>query len=69
MNYLLRYATNDMHEKEKSTNISRFNSLEKRLPRMPFPPIMKGSNFDYESVLEEHVRDLEAVRPNTMLTS
>lgn len=23
---------------------------------MPFPPITKDSNFDYESALDEHVR-------------
>ncbi|KAJ5666700.1 CENP-A-nucleosome distal centromere subunit CENP-Q [Penicillium macrosclerotiorum] len=33
--------------------------LSKRLPRMPFPPITKDSNFDYESALDEH-RTLEA---------
>lgn len=33
------------------------DSLGKRLPRMPFPPITKDSNFDYESALNEHVRD------------
>ncbi|KAJ6014104.1 CENP-A-nucleosome distal centromere subunit CENP-Q [Penicillium herquei] len=31
-------------------------NLGKRLPRMPFPPITKDSNFDYESALDEHVR-------------
>ncbi|KAJ5729436.1 CENP-A-nucleosome distal centromere subunit CENP-Q [Penicillium malachiteum] len=34
-------------------------NLGKRLPRMPFPPITKDSNFDYESALDEH-RTLEA---------
>ncbi|KAJ5463937.1 CENP-A-nucleosome distal centromere subunit CENP-Q [Penicillium sp. IBT 31633x] len=34
-------------------------NLGKRLPRMPFPPISKESNFDYESALNEH-RSLEA---------
>ncbi|KAJ5780159.1 CENP-A-nucleosome distal centromere subunit CENP-Q [Penicillium paradoxum] len=34
-------------------------NLGKRLPRMPFPPITKESNFDYESALNEH-RSLEA---------
>ncbi|KAJ6150512.1 CENP-A-nucleosome distal centromere subunit CENP-Q [Penicillium samsonianum] len=34
-------------------------NLGKRLPRMPFPPITKDSNFDYESALNEH-RSLEA---------
>ncbi|KAJ5407761.1 CENP-A-nucleosome distal centromere subunit CENP-Q [Penicillium cosmopolitanum] len=34
-------------------------NLGKRLPRMPFPPITKDSNFDYESALNEH-RGLEA---------
>ncbi|CAG8077863.1 unnamed protein product [Penicillium salamii] len=34
-------------------------NLNKRLPRMPFPPITKDSNFDYESALNEH-RLLEA---------
>ncbi|KAJ5923898.1 CENP-A-nucleosome distal centromere subunit CENP-Q [Penicillium verhagenii] len=34
-------------------------NLAKRLPRMPFPPITNGSNFDYESALDEH-RTLEA---------
>ncbi|KAJ5281254.1 CENP-A-nucleosome distal centromere subunit CENP-Q [Penicillium angulare] len=34
-------------------------NLSKRLPRMPFPPITKDSNFDYESALDEH-RTLEA---------
>lgn len=34
------------------------DSLGKRLPRMPFPPITKDSNFDYESALDEHVRIL-----------
>ncbi|KAJ5123883.1 CENP-A-nucleosome distal centromere subunit CENP-Q [Penicillium bovifimosum] len=33
-------------------------NLGKRLPRMPFPPITKDSNFDYESALNEH-RSLE----------
>ncbi|KAJ5569425.1 uncharacterized protein N7459_008855 [Penicillium hispanicum] len=31
-------------------------NLGRRLPRMPFPPITKDSNFDYESALDEHVR-------------
>ncbi|KAF3394334.1 hypothetical protein F1880_004700 [Penicillium rolfsii] len=35
------------------------HNLGKRLPRMPFPPITKDSNFDYESALNEH-RTLEA---------
>ncbi|KAJ5444738.1 CENP-A-nucleosome distal centromere subunit CENP-Q [Penicillium daleae] len=35
------------------------NNLGRRLPRMPFPPITKDSNFDYESALDEH-RTLEA---------
>ncbi|OOQ88129.1 putative kinetochore protein fta7 [Penicillium brasilianum] len=35
------------------------HNLGKRLPRMPFPPITKDSNFDYESALAEH-RALEA---------
>ncbi|KAJ5484135.1 hypothetical protein N7539_005931 [Penicillium diatomitis] len=35
------------------------NNLSKRLPRMPFPPITKDSNFDYESAIDEH-RSLEA---------
>ncbi|CAG8001834.1 unnamed protein product [Penicillium nalgiovense] len=34
-------------------------NLGKRLPRMPFPPITKDSNFDYESALNEH-RSLES---------
>ncbi|EPS28280.1 hypothetical protein POX_e07251 [Penicillium oxalicum] len=34
-------------------------NLSKRLPRMPFPPITKDSNFDYESAIDEH-RSLEA---------
>ncbi|CAG8285857.1 unnamed protein product [Penicillium olsonii] len=34
-------------------------NLNKRLPRMPFPPVTKDSNFDYESALNEH-RLLEA---------
>ncbi|CAL5869839.1 uncharacterized protein PFLUO_LOCUS4070 [Penicillium psychrofluorescens] len=34
-------------------------TLGRRLPRMPFPPITKDSNFDYESALNEH-RLLEA---------
>ncbi|KAJ5133258.1 hypothetical protein N7476_003510 [Penicillium atrosanguineum] len=34
-------------------------NLGRRLPRMPFPPITKDSNFDYESALDEH-RSLEA---------
>ncbi|KAJ5243363.1 uncharacterized protein N7469_001690 [Penicillium citrinum] len=34
-------------------------NLEKRLPRMPFPPITKDSNFDFESALNEH-QSLEA---------
>ncbi|KAJ5081880.1 CENP-A-nucleosome distal centromere subunit CENP-Q [Penicillium alfredii] len=33
-------------------------NLGRRLPRMPFPPITKDSNFDYESALDEH-RSLE----------
>lgn len=35
---------------------------------MPFPPITKDSNFDYESALNEHVRDLAPTRIDTMLT-
>ncbi|KAJ5175864.1 uncharacterized protein N7482_001741 [Penicillium canariense] len=35
------------------------HNLGKRIPRMPFPPITKDSNFDYESALDEH-RTLEA---------
>lgn len=31
-------------------------SLGKRLPRMPFPPATKESNFEYEAALDEHVR-------------
>ncbi|OQD75391.1 hypothetical protein PENDEC_c007G04163 [Penicillium decumbens] len=34
-------------------------NLGRRLPRMPFPPITKDSNFDYESALNEH-QSLEA---------
>ncbi|KAJ6100204.1 hypothetical protein N7467_001739 [Penicillium canescens] len=34
-------------------------NLGKRLPRMPFPPATKDSNFDYESALNEH-RALES---------
>ncbi|OQE31452.1 hypothetical protein PENSTE_c001G00047 [Penicillium steckii] len=34
-------------------------NLERRLPRMPFPPISKDSNFDFESALNEH-QSLEA---------
>ncbi|KAJ5753417.1 uncharacterized protein N7511_007570 [Penicillium nucicola] len=34
-------------------------NLGKRLPRMPFPPATKESNFDYESALNEH-RGLES---------
>ncbi|KAJ5172840.1 hypothetical protein N7492_005433 [Penicillium capsulatum] len=34
-------------------------NLGRRLPRMPFPPATKDSNFDYESALDEH-RALEA---------
>ncbi|KAJ5319837.1 hypothetical protein PENANT_c026G07996 [Penicillium antarcticum] len=34
-------------------------NLGKRLPRMPFPPVTKESNFDYESALNEH-RALES---------
>lgn len=30
--------------------------LERRLPRMPFPPLTKDAGFDHESVLNEHVR-------------
>lgn len=30
--------------------------LERRLPRMPFPPLTKDAVFDHESVLNEHVR-------------
>lgn len=29
-------------------------TLERRLPRMPFPPLTKNAVFDYESVLNEH---------------
>ncbi|KAJ5925073.1 CENP-A-nucleosome distal centromere subunit CENP-Q, partial [Penicillium verhagenii] len=42
-----------------SANPPQLDSLGKRLPRMPFPPITNGSNFDYESALDEH-RTLEA---------
>lgn len=35
---------------------SLVNSLGRRLPRMPFPPISKDANFDYESALDEQVR-------------
>ncbi|KAJ5907407.1 hypothetical protein N7495_000089 [Penicillium taxi] len=34
-------------------------NLGRRLPRMPFPPITKESNFNFESALDEH-RSLEA---------
>ncbi|KAJ9245390.1 CENP-Q, a CENPA-CAD centromere complex subunit-domain-containing protein [Paecilomyces variotii] len=34
-------------------------NLGRRLPRMPFPPITKDTNFDYESAIDEH-RSLEA---------
>ncbi|KAL1982144.1 hypothetical protein VTN96DRAFT_8319 [Rasamsonia emersonii] len=34
-------------------------NLGRRLPRMPFPPVTKDTNFDYESLLHEH-RSLEA---------
>jgi kinetochore protein Fta7 len=30
-------------------------SLGRRLPRMPFPPVTKEVNFDYEAALNEHV--------------
>lgn len=30
-------------------------NLSKRLPRMPFPPAMKGSSFEFEAALDEHV--------------
>lgn len=33
---------------------------------MPFPPITKDSNFDYESALNEHVRDLEPANAHFM---
>ncbi|KAI9934924.1 hypothetical protein ASPWEDRAFT_117092 [Aspergillus wentii DTO 134E9] len=33
-------------------------NLGKRLPRMPFPPVTKDSNFEYEAALDEH-RSLE----------
>lgn len=36
-------------------NILLGNSLGRRLPRMPFPPITKDSSFDYETALNEHV--------------
>ncbi|EEA22613.1 hypothetical protein TMatcc_001458 [Talaromyces marneffei ATCC 18224] len=29
-------------------------TLERRLPRMPFPPLTKDAGFDHESVLNEH---------------
>lgn len=35
---------------------------------MPFPPITKDSNFDYESALNEHVRDLAPTHIDTTLT-
>ncbi|KAL1966109.1 hypothetical protein VTN77DRAFT_4857 [Rasamsonia byssochlamydoides] len=34
-------------------------NLGRRLPRMPFPPLTKDANFDYEAALQEH-RSLEA---------
>lgn len=30
-------------------------NLGKRLPRMPFPPATKGSSFEFEAALDEHV--------------
>lgn len=38
------------------TLASGANSLGRRLPRMPFPPVTKDANFDYESALDEQVR-------------
>lgn len=35
--------------------ISEYLSLGRRLPRMPFPPVTKDVNFDYEAALNEHV--------------
>lgn len=35
-------------------------NLGKRLPRMPFPPATKGSSFEFEAALDEHVCDFLA---------
>ncbi len=44
------------------------DSLGRRLPRMPFPPITKDSNFDYESALDEHVSPSSTMTRRVELT-
>lgn len=46
-----------VEEGKANTLVAVANSLGRRLPRMPFPPISKDANFDYESALDEQVRE------------
>lgn len=44
-----------LHGEFEADFFAIFFSLGRRLPRMPFPPVTKDTNFDYESLLHEHV--------------
>lgn len=43
-------------ERNRLTMLRFAVSLNRRLPRMPFPPMAKDASFDYESALNERVR-------------